>query len=192
LPKNWGAVCNRSRASHEVDRADLGPHHVGKATATIPDTPSATGIRSPATVAASSHTAFIGKLAHHVGEGHRRETIFRIERASNDWKERISKRTAPDHERTMNLVCDVNGKSGIRIGDRMITSITPEVADKLYAKVRDTPVRKGKTSRPRTAERVVAICRHRPHADPDRAPQDWRDGAAPAGGDGWRDSHVVL
>jgi hypothetical protein len=60
----------------------------------------------------------------------------------------------------MHLLCNIRGKSGIRIGDRMITGITPEAADKLYSKVRDTPVRKGKTSRPRTAEKVVAICRH--------------------------------
>lgn len=86
--------------------------------------------------------------------------LFTTYKASNDWKERVSARTAPDHENTMNLVRDLRGKSGIRIGDRMVVSITPEVADKLYAKVRDTPVRKGKTSRPRTAEKVVAVCRH--------------------------------
>jgi hypothetical protein len=86
--------------------------------------------------------------------------LFKVYKASNDWKERVSVRTAPDHERTIHLVCEIRGKSGIRIGDRMITGITPEAADKLYAKVRDTPVRKGKTSRPRTAEKVVAVCRH--------------------------------
>jgi hypothetical protein len=86
--------------------------------------------------------------------------LFRTYKGSNDWKERVSKRTAPDHMRTIRLICETRRKSGIRIGDTMVTAITPEVADKLYAKVRDTPVRKGKTSRPRTAEKVVAICRH--------------------------------
>jgi hypothetical protein len=86
--------------------------------------------------------------------------LFKTYKGSNDWKERVSARTAPDHELTMDLVSNIRGKSGIRIGDRLITGITPEAADKLYAKVRDTPVRKGKTSRPRTAEKVVAICRH--------------------------------
>ncbi|WP_375413054.1 hypothetical protein [uncultured Bradyrhizobium sp.] len=86
--------------------------------------------------------------------------LFQTYKASNDWKERISRRTAPDHEVTMNLIRDLRRKSGVRIGDTMVTSITPEVADKLYEKVRDTPVRKGKTQRPRTAEKVVAICRH--------------------------------
>jgi hypothetical protein len=86
--------------------------------------------------------------------------LFKTYRTSNDWKERVSARTAPDHENTIRLICDIRRKSGIRIGDSMITGITPEAADKLYAKVRDTPVRKGKTSRPRTAEKVVAICRH--------------------------------
>jgi hypothetical protein len=88
------------------------------------------------------------------------EWLFRTYRGSNDWKERVSERTAPDHEVTMDLLCDLKGKSGIRIGDRAITAITPEVADALYELVRDTPVRKGKSSRPRTAEKVVAICRH--------------------------------
>lgn len=86
--------------------------------------------------------------------------LFKIYRASNDWKERVSARTAPDHERTIRLLCDIKGKSGIRIGDRMVTGITPEAADKLYAIVRDTPRRKGKKARPRTAEKVVAVARH--------------------------------
>jgi hypothetical protein len=46
------------------------------------------------------------------------------------------------------------------IGDRFVRGITPVSADKLYAIVRDTPSRKGKTSRPRTAAKVVAIARH--------------------------------
>lgn len=86
--------------------------------------------------------------------------LFRTYRRSNDWEERVSARTAPDHERTMDLVADIRGKSGQRIGDKMITAITPAAADKLYAKVRATPIRKGKTERPRTAEKVVAVCRH--------------------------------
>jgi hypothetical protein len=86
--------------------------------------------------------------------------LFRTYKGSNDWKERVSARTAPDRERTIRLICDIKGKSGIRIGDRKIASITPVAADKLYAIVRDTPSRKGKTQRPRTAEKVVAICRH--------------------------------
>lgn len=86
--------------------------------------------------------------------------LFQTYKASNDWKERVSARTAPDHEVTMNLVRDIRRKSGIRIGDTMIPQISPEVADLLYEKVRGTPVRKGKTERPRTAEKAVAVCRH--------------------------------
>jgi hypothetical protein len=86
--------------------------------------------------------------------------LFKTYKGSNDWKERISARTAPDHDITMNMVSDIRRKSGIRIGDTMISGITPEVADKLYARVRDTPIRKGKKERPRTAEKVVAVCRH--------------------------------
>lgn len=86
--------------------------------------------------------------------------LFKTYKGSNDWKEKVSTRTAPDHENTMRLVADLKRKSGIRIGDTAIAAISPEVADKLYARVRDTPIRKDKTSRPRTAEKVVAICRH--------------------------------
>lgn len=86
--------------------------------------------------------------------------LFRTYRASNDWKARVSARTAPDHERTMKLLADVRDKNGTRIGDRLIRSITPAAADKLYARVRDTPLRKGKTERPRTALKVVVTCRH--------------------------------
>jgi hypothetical protein len=86
--------------------------------------------------------------------------LFRIYKGSLDWKERVSERTAPDHELTIHTLCNARGKSGIRIGDRMIAAISPNAADKLYEKVRTTPVRKGKTERPRTAEKVVAIARH--------------------------------
>lgn len=86
--------------------------------------------------------------------------LFLTYKGSNDWKESVSARTAPDHERTMKLVANQVGKSGVRIGDRMVAHITPEAADKLYARIRETPVRKGKTERPRTAEKVVAVCRH--------------------------------
>jgi len=85
--------------------------------------------------------------------------LFKTYKASNDWQRRVSARTAPDYEITMDLVADVVGKSGIRIGDRLITSITPVVADKLYDKILSTPVRKGKTERPRTAQKVVVLCR---------------------------------
>jgi hypothetical protein len=85
---------------------------------------------------------------------------FRTYKASNDWKEKVSERTSPDYGRTISILCDVKGKSGVRIGDRLVKDITPDAADKLYAKVRDTPHRKGKSSRPRTAEKVVAIARH--------------------------------
>jgi hypothetical protein len=88
------------------------------------------------------------------------EWLFRTYRASNDWEAKVSARTAPDHELTIKLLCDIKTKKGDRIGDRFVRSITPVSADKLYAIVRDTPSRKGKTSRPRTAAKVVAIARH--------------------------------
>jgi hypothetical protein len=91
--------------------------------------------------------------------------LFRTYRSSNDWRERVSARTAPDHERTIRLLCDLKGKSGTRVGDRLISTVKPDLADRLYEMVRDTPTRKGpkskgKKTRPRTAEKVVAIARH--------------------------------
>jgi hypothetical protein len=88
------------------------------------------------------------------------EWLFRTYKASNDWEAKVSARTAPDHELTIKLLCDIKTKKGDRIGDRFVRGITPVSADKLYAIVRDTPSRKGKTSRPRTAAKVVAIARH--------------------------------
>ncbi|SDD93185.1 hypothetical protein SAMN05216337_101776 [Bradyrhizobium brasilense] len=85
--------------------------------------------------------------------------LFKTYKASNDWKERVSARVAPDYDHMIKVVSDAVGKSGIRIGDRMVTSITPVVADKLYARIRSTPARKGKTERPRTAEKIVVFCR---------------------------------
>ncbi|WP_050384556.1 hypothetical protein [Bradyrhizobium pachyrhizi] len=85
--------------------------------------------------------------------------LFKTYKSSNDWQKRVSARTAPDYEITMDLVANTIGKSGIRVGDRMITSITPVVADKLYDRILTTPVRKGKAERPRTAQKVVVLCR---------------------------------
>ncbi|WP_407146308.1 hypothetical protein [Bradyrhizobium sp. ORS 86] len=85
--------------------------------------------------------------------------LFKTYKASNDWKERVSVRTAGDYENTMDLIADMTRKSGVRIGDTMVVNITPVVADKLYAKIRETPSRKGKTERPRTAEKAVVLCR---------------------------------
>jgi len=85
--------------------------------------------------------------------------LFRTYKASNAWKEKVSKRTRPDHDRTIAILCNIVTKKGARIGGYNIKAITPKSADKLYEKIRDTPKRKGKTQRPRVAEKVVAIAR---------------------------------
>lgn len=85
--------------------------------------------------------------------------LFRIYRGSQAWIEKVSARTAPDHERTIKIMCDIISKKGNRIGSLNIKAITPAAADKIYAIVRDSPVRRGKTKRHRTAEKVVAIAR---------------------------------
>ncbi|MCG6203658.1 hypothetical protein LPW26_03330 [Rhodopseudomonas sp. HC1] len=86
--------------------------------------------------------------------------LFRAYMASTDWRERVSPRTRPDHERTMRMIGDLRDKKGGRIGDRFVRAITPAAADKLYELIRDTPVRAGKAKRPRTALKAVVTCRH--------------------------------
>ncbi len=85
--------------------------------------------------------------------------LFKAYKASNDWKERVSVRTAGDYENTMDIVANVTRKSGVRIGDTMVANLTPVVVDWLYEKIRDNPVRKDKAARPRTAEKAVVLCR---------------------------------
>lgn len=86
--------------------------------------------------------------------------LFRAYMASTDWRERVSPRTRPDHERTMRMIGDLRDKKGNRIGNRFVKAITPAASDKLYEMIRDTPLRAGKEKRPRTALKAVVICRH--------------------------------
>lgn len=79
---------------------------------------------------------------------------------SNDRKERVSERTAPDLERTLRILTDYVTKKGDRIGSRRIRAITPVSADRLYELIRDNPTRKGQKQRPRQAEKVVVAARH--------------------------------
>jgi hypothetical protein len=81
--------------------------------------------------------------------------LFREYKASKRYRERVSKRTRPDYERLMQLVIDLPTKRGDRVGQRVVTSITPLAADKIYEQVCAGP----KGPRPRQGEKVVALCR---------------------------------
>ena len=86
--------------------------------------------------------------------------LFREYKRSDAYLQKVSKRSRPDYERIMTLICDIVTKKGDRIGDRKIMSITPLAADKLYGIIKNGDVRnKVERRRPRQAEKAVNLCR---------------------------------
>jgi hypothetical protein len=81
--------------------------------------------------------------------------LFREYKSSKRYRERVSARTRPDYERLMQLVINLPTKRGDLVGQRLIKSITPLAADKIYEKVCAGP----NGPRPRQGEKVVALCR---------------------------------
>jgi hypothetical protein len=81
--------------------------------------------------------------------------LFRVYKSSNAYLEKVAERSRPDYERTMLLVADTLTKKDDRIGSRLVRSITPRAADKIYEKIIVGP--KGK--RLRQGEKAVALCR---------------------------------
>ena len=103
--------------------------------------------------------------------------LFQEYRRSKAYTEKVSVRSRPDYERTMQLVENIITKKGDKLGDRKIRSVTPVSADKIYGIVLAGPA----GDRPRQAEKAVALCRrawrvvHRLHpAEFDRdVPNPW-------------------
>jgi hypothetical protein len=81
--------------------------------------------------------------------------LFREFKASIRFREKVSQRSRPDYERSMLMIADMLTKSGDRVGDRPVKSITPAAADKIYDRLCQGP----RGERLRQAEKVVAICR---------------------------------
>jgi integrase len=81
--------------------------------------------------------------------------LFREYKISKAYLEKVSERSRPDYERTMLLVADTLTKNGDRIGSRLIRSITPRGADKIYEKI----IIGVKGKRLRQGEKAVALCR---------------------------------
>ena len=77
--------------------------------------------------------------------------LFREYKSSKRYRERVSQRTRLDYELLMQMVVDLPTKSGDHVGQRMIKSISPLAADKIYEGPRG--------ARPRQGEKVVALCR---------------------------------
>jgi hypothetical protein len=72
-----------------------------------------------------------GKLFRHGSV----DWLFREYKSSKAYLEKVAVRSRPDYERTMLLVADLTTKKGDRIGGRMVRSITPRGADKIYDKL---------------------------------------------------------
>ena len=81
--------------------------------------------------------------------------LFREYKSSKRYRERVSERTRVDYELLMQIVLDLPTKRGDRVGQRLVKSITPLAADKIYEQVCIGP----NGPRPRQGEKVVALCR---------------------------------
>ncbi len=87
--------------------------------------------------------------------------LFREYKQSKAYLEKVAERSRRDYEWAMDEICNVVTKSGDRVGDRLVKTITPRAADKLYDKF---ITRKGKKlpdgkQRLRTGEKLVGLCR---------------------------------
>jgi hypothetical protein len=81
--------------------------------------------------------------------------LFQEYRRSKAFTEKVSPRSRPDYERTMQLIESIVTKKGDKLGDRQSRSVTPISADKIYEKILLGP----DGERPRQAEKAVALCR---------------------------------
>lgn len=82
--------------------------------------------------------------------------LFQEYRTSKAYLEKVALRSRGNYEWVMREVCDTLSKTGVRIGDYSIKSISPNAADKLYDKF--TVNAKGKT-RYRVAEKMTVCSR---------------------------------
>lgn len=81
--------------------------------------------------------------------------LFQEYRRSKAYTEKVSPRSRPDYQRTMQLIEGYVTKRGDTLGDRKIRSVTPISADKIYEIILAGP----DGDRPRQAEKAVALCR---------------------------------
>jgi hypothetical protein len=81
--------------------------------------------------------------------------LFREYKSSKRYRERVSQRTGQDYELLIQMVIDLPTRRGDRVGHRLIKSISPLAADKIYERICAGP----HGPRPRQGEKVVALCR---------------------------------
>jgi hypothetical protein len=105
------------------------------------------------------------------------EWLFREYKLSKAFTEKVAKRSRRDYEWAMREICEIKTKKGDRVGDRLVKTITPRGADKLYDKFIVGP----KRERLRTGEKMTILCRkawrvvHRlfPEEFPKDVPNPW-------------------
>jgi hypothetical protein len=61
--------------------------------------------------------------------------LFRQYKTEDAYTEKVSPRSRPDYERIMQMICDTLDKHSRRIGERMISSVSPRAASKIYKKI---------------------------------------------------------
>jgi hypothetical protein len=81
--------------------------------------------------------------------------LFREYKQSRAYLDKVAVRSRRDYEWAMAEICDTLTKKGDRVGDRMVKSITPRAADKLYDKFISGP----DGDRLRTGEKMIGLCR---------------------------------
>jgi len=112
--------------------------------------------------------------------------LFREYKLSNAYLKKVAKRSRRDYEWAMQEVCDTLTNKGDRVGDRLVKTISPRAADKLYDRFIANSGKPRAQATPggerlRTGEKLVGLCRkawrvvHRlfPHEFDKDIPNPW-------------------
>jgi integrase len=103
--------------------------------------------------------------------------LFREYKLTKAYVEKVALRSRQNYEWAMHEVCDTKTRKGDRVGERLVKTISPRAADKLYDKFIDG----ANGERLRTGEKLVILCRkawrvvHRlfPDEFPKDVPNPW-------------------
>jgi hypothetical protein len=106
--------------------------------------------------------------------------LFREYKTSDAYLKKVAPRSRKNYEWAMDAICSIPTRKGDRIGDRLVMSITPRAADKLYAKF---IIGTEGQMRLRTGEKLLTLCskawrivrRLYPDVFPKDVPNPWMD-----------------
>jgi hypothetical protein len=85
--------------------------------------------------------------------------LFREYKSSRAYLDKVAKRSRRDYEWAMNQVCNIKTKTGDRVGSRLVKTVGPRAADKLYDKFLTGAGGVEAHERLRTGEKLVGLCR---------------------------------